>query len=74
MNKKNLGNIRTRAIHGSGTGQETIGLVIDKTQARKLVRKLRKYTKSTSVNPVNITVFRTNVNEEGHHTIVAYKE
>ena len=74
MNKKSLGNMRTRAVHGSGTGHETIGLVLDKSKARKLVRKLKNYTRSTSVSPVNITVFRTNVNEEGHHTIVAYKE
>ncbi len=74
MMKKNLGNMRTRAIHGSGAGQETIGLVIEKTQARKLRNKLKKYLKSSSANPVNITVFRSNVNEDGHHTIVAYKE
>ena len=74
MTKKNLGNMRTKAIHGSGSRQETIGLVIDKTQARKLRTKLRKYIKSSSVNPVNITVFRSNVNGDGHHTIVAYKE
>jgi hypothetical protein len=74
MNKKNLGNMRTKAVHGSGTKQETIGLVIEKTQARRLNKKLKKYIRSTSVNPVNITVFRSNFNEDGHHTIVAYKE
>ena len=70
--KESLGNMRVRAVHGGAKGNTTVGLVIEKTAANNLYRKLKKYKKTKCAKPMNITVFKDNANSDGFHTIVSY--